>query len=96
MHFSQIFILFSKRSFLLEFTNNFSIKNNIFDCGLDLIGINIVNRLQNALNTLNRTSNFISFVSIDDIDDRTKIALMKRTVPLDTLITIFGYEITSY
>lgn len=79
---------------ILDVTKPIAFKNNIFDNGLSLIGINILNRMQDVVNTLDCTLNFIAFVSLGDMDNKTIVSLMKRTVPLNTLITIFGDEIS--
>ncbi|MDS0527571.1 DUF4303 domain-containing protein [Clostridium sp. SHJSY1] len=80
---------------ILDVTKPIALKNNIFDNGLSLIGINILNRMQDVVNALDCTLNFIAFVSLGDMDNKTIVSLMKRTAPLSTLITIFGDEISS-
>lgn len=79
---------------ILDVTKPIAFKSNIFDNGLSLIGINILNRMQDVVRTLDCTLNFIAFVSLGDMDNKTIVSLMKRTVPLSTLITIFGDEIS--
>lgn len=79
---------------ILDVTKPIAFKSNFFDNALALIGIKILNRMQDVVNTLDCTFNFIAFVSLGDMDNKTIVSLMKRTVPLNKLIAIFGDEIS--
>lgn len=79
---------------ILDVSKPIVFKNEFFDEMLVLIGINVLNGMQDVLlNTLDCSSDFISFVGLGDMDDKTIISLMKRATPLSKLIEIFGDEI---